>query len=358
MTPKSRGCGRCKEVCPGGIDIPGLILEIRRRLVAKEGLPLAYKAGLALLKNRPLVHKLLWAARLAQKPFAREGYIRHLPLFLAGLTEQRSLPAIAPEPFSAVFKRIRQPACTEKAAFFTGCAIEFAFPRIGEAVVRVLNQAGIAVVLPAAQSCCGTAQRAGGAFELAADCAVDNIQALAADTVDYVVVACASCMSSLKKEYPHFLQDTNRANWVPAAEKLAAKTYDFSTLVKKLIDAKRLTPKPGSGLGKVTYHDSCHARRLVGTWREPREILQACGYELAEMYECDTCCGMGGAYTVKESALSMRMLQRKLKNIEDTGAGCVAMECPGCLVQIAGGLDKAESKVQARHIAELLADSF
>ncbi|OGV83572.1 MAG: (Fe-S)-binding protein [Lentisphaerae bacterium RIFOXYB12_FULL_65_16] len=352
------GCGRCKEICPGGIDIPGLILEIRRRLVEKEGLPFVYKAGLTLMKNRGLVHKLLWAAKLGQKPFARDGYIRHLPLFLAGLTEHRSLPTIAREPFSEVFKRIAQPACKEKAAFFTGCSIEFAFPRIGEAVVRTLNKAGIEVVLPAAQTCCGTAQRANGAFDLAAGCAVDNIKALAADTVDYVVVACASCMSSLKKEYPQLLKDTNHQDCVPDAEKLAAKTYDFSSLVKKLIHEKRLTPKTGHGHGKVTYHDSCHARRLVGTWREPRDIIQACGYELAEMYECDTCCGLGGTYTVKQSDLSMRMLKRKLKNIEDTGAQYVAMECPGCLVQIDGGLDQSGSKIKARHVAELLVDQF
>ena len=93
------GCGKCKEICPGKIDIPGLILEIRRRLAAKQGLPFIYKCALSVINNRKLFHTMLRAAFLAQKPFAKDGFIRHLPMFLSGLSEYRSLPTIAPVPF-------------------------------------------------------------------------------------------------------------------------------------------------------------------------------------------------------------------------------------------------------------------
>jgi len=351
-------CGKCKEICPGGIDIPGLILEIRRRLASKQGLPFIQKAALKVINNRPVFHTMLRAAYLGQKMFEKEGYIRHLPMFLSPLSEHRSLPTVAKESFREVFKKIKQPKGRVKAAFFAGCATEFVFPKIGEAIVKVLNKAGIEVVFPESQTCCGIPHWGTGAFDMAAMAAEQNIKSLLENDVQYIVTGCASCASALKKEWAHILKDEGKSNLVPDAEKLAAKTFIFSELVKKMIDEKRLTPKDAQKLQSFTYHDSCHAKRHCGVYKEPREVMQAAGYELKEMFECDTCCGMGGSYTVKQPTLSMRMLQRKLKNIEDTGADVVGVECPGCLIQISGGLDKAKSKTKAKHIAELLVDKF
>jgi len=352
------GCGKCKEVCPGKIDIPELILEVRRRLTTKQGLPFIYKSALSIINNRRFFHTMLRAASIAQKPFAKEGFIRHLPMFLSGLSEYRSLPTIAPVPFRDLFKKIKQPPSKTKVAFFSGCAIDFVFPRIGEALVKVLNKAGIEVVFPDSQSCCGIPHWGSGAFDMAALAAAHNIKPLLAEDVQYVVTACATCATALKKEWPHVLKDEKMEALVPDAEKLAAKTVMFSELVNKLIEEKKLTPKDGQKLQRITYHDSCHARRHVGIYKEPRAALTAAGYELKEMVEHDTCCGMGGSYTVKQPKLSMKMLQRKLKNIEDTGAEYVCAECPGCLIQLAGGLDKSGSKIKAKHPAELLLEKL
>ncbi len=351
-------CGKCKEICPGKIDIPELILEIRRRIASKEGLPFIQKSALSVINNRRLFHSMLRAASVAQKPFVKEGFIRHLPMFLSNLSEYRSLPTIAPIPFRDAFKKIKQPKSKTRASFFSGCAIEFVYPRIGEAIVKVLNKAGIEVVFPQGQSCCGIPHWGSGAFDMAAAAAAHNIKPLLADDVKYVVVGCATCATALKKEWPRLLKDENMASLVPEAEKVAAKTVMFSELVNQLIEEKKLTPKDGLELRSVAYHDSCHAKRHVGIYKEPRAALAAAGYELNEMFECDTCCGMGGSYTVKQPEISMEMLKRKLKNIEDTGAEYVSAECPGCLIQIGGGLDKAGSKIKSKHPAELMEDHF
>ena len=58
-------CGNCKEICPAKIDIPELIMEIRRRLVEKDGLPLLQKAVYSVVNNRRLFHGMLRAASLA-----------------------------------------------------------------------------------------------------------------------------------------------------------------------------------------------------------------------------------------------------------------------------------------------------
>ncbi|MBW4055054.1 MAG: lactate utilization protein, partial [Proteobacteria bacterium] len=107
-------CGACKDVCPGKIDIPDLIMELRRRLVLEQGVPLLQKSIYAVVNNRKLFHGMLRAASIAGKPFASGKFIRHLPMFLADLTDGRSLPAIAAEPFRDRFKKIQQPKLKER----------------------------------------------------------------------------------------------------------------------------------------------------------------------------------------------------------------------------------------------------
>jgi Fe-S oxidoreductase len=99
-------------------------------------------------------------------------------------------------------------------------------------------------------------------------------------------------------------------------------------------------------------------KKTLKVHREPRELLAKAGYEVVEMYESDMCCGMGGSYSLKLPEIAAPILERKLTNIAKTGASVVAMDCPGCAMQIRGGLDKTGSPVAVRHTAELLADSL
>ncbi|MGD0584834.1 MAG: L-lactate dehydrogenase (quinone) large subunit LdhH [Oryzomonas sp.] len=349
-------CGNCKEICPGKLDIPEMIMEIRRRLVMEKGQPLAQKAIFGIVNNRKLFHGMLRAASVAGAPFRSGGFIRHLPLFLSDLTDGRSLPAIAAEPFRDRFRRIEQPKCAEKAAFFAGCLIDFAYPEMGEALINILNKAGIQVVFPEAQTCCGAPARYSGAYEVAAKNAVDNILALLGEEVDYVVSACPTCTVALAHEFSDTLESLGQREWLPQAKKLAAKTVDFSSLVKRLVDEGRLTLKEGQKLGAITYHDSCHLKRTLRATDQPRELLRKAGYELKEMFECDMCCGMGGSYSLKLPEISAPILQRKLQNIKETGAPVVAMDCPGCVMQIRGGFDQDAADVKVKHTVELLAE--
>jgi Fe-S oxidoreductase len=115
----------------------------------------------------------------------------------------------------------------------------------------------------------------------------------------------------------------------------------------------------GKTLGQLTYHDSCHLKRTLHAEQAPRRLLKLAGAEVKEMFECDVCCGMGGSYSVKLPEISAPMLQRKLRSIEQAGAPVVAMDCPGCVMQIRGGQDKKDGgKVQVRHTAELLAEAL
>ncbi len=350
-------CGNCKEVCPAKIDIPDLILELRRRLAKEQGQPLMQKAIFSVVNNRRVFHSMLRAASLVQKPMAKGGFIRHLPMFLGNLTEFRSLPAIAEKPLRDQFKDIPQPKTgktLEKAAFYAGCLIDFAYPATGAAVVQVLNKAGIEVVFPEKQTCCGAPARYSGAYEVAAQNAIDNIEALLGEDVKYVVSACPTCTVALKHEFQSTFESLGKTEWLPKAKKLGARVVDFSTLVKKLVDEGRLSFNEGQQLGKFTYHDSCHMKRTLNVHAEPRELMKKAGFELVEMFESDMCCGMGGSYSLKLPEISAPILQRKLKNIKETNTQLVAMDCPGCMMQIRGGCDKEGTTVAVKHTAELL----
>ena len=351
-------CGNCTQVCPGKIDIPGLILELRRRIAVEKGQPLAQKAIFKVVNNRRLFHSMLRTASLAQKPLKKDGFIRHLPFFLSELTEFRSLPAIAETPLRDKFAKIEQPKCAEKAAFYSGCLIDFAYPEMGESVVKTLNKAGIEVVFPEGQTCCGAPARFSGAYEVAAQNAKDNIDALLSEDVQYVVSACPTCTVALKHDFIATFESLGETEALPRARELAAKVTDFSSLVKKLVDEGRLTFKESRQLGKVTYHDSCHLKRTLNVSEQPRELLTKAGFEISEMYEADMCCGMGGSYTLKLPEISAPILERKLKNIKDAGAPLVAMDCPGCVMQIRGGLDKDGAPINVRHTAQLLTDEL
>jgi len=347
-------CGNCKQVCPGKIDIPELILEIRRRLFVDQGESLAQKAIFAVVNNRRLFHAMLRSASLTQKPFAREGFIRHLPLFLSELTGFRSLPAIAESPFRDRFRKIRQPKLKEKAVFYAGCLADFAYPEIGESLVRLLNRAGIEVVFPEGQTCCGAPARYSGAYETAGRNAIDNIRALAAEEAGCIVSVCPTCTVALKHEFITTFESLGWGEWLERAKELSARTMDFSTLIKQLVNEGRLAFREGEHPGRITYHDSCHMKRTLNVHEEPRELLKKGGYELAEMFESDMCCGMGGSYSLKLPEISAPILRRKLENIRNTGAPLVAMDCPGCVMQIRGGFDKDGTPVRVRHTAELL----
>jgi len=351
-------CGNCKDVCPGKIDIPDLILELRRRLALEQGQPMVQKAIFSVVNNRRMFHTMLRAASIAQKPFAKEGFIRHLPMFLSDMTEFRSLPTIADEPFRDRIKKIEQPKCAEKAAFFGGCLVDFAYPEMGESVVKVLNKAGIEVVFPEAQTCCGAPARYSGAYEVAAQNAADNIRALLDDDVEYVVSACPTCTVALKQDFIANLEAVGRTADLAAGRRLAEKTMDFSTLASQLVEQGRLKFKVGIDGTKFTYHDSCHLKRTLRAEQAPRKLMQQAGNELVEMQESDMCCGMGGSYTLKLPELSAPILERKLENIQQTGAPLVLIDCPGCVMQIRGGLDKRGANTKVLHTAQLLAESL
>jgi L-lactate dehydrogenase complex protein LldF len=351
------GCRRCTEVCPGKIDIPGLIEELRVRSVKEHGLPFVVRTAFEnVFANRRVFHGLLRLAAIGQKPFQSGRLIRHLPLFLAGLAKDRSLPVIAATPLRDRIPQISREVArpVQRVAFFSGCTIDFVFPETGESVFKVLQDLSLEVVFPEKQSCCGKPVSAVGDMETARRIARQNIEAFEAAAPDVIVAACPACVEALRG-YAELLKEEEA--WGARAERISQRVAEFCSFVAKEYERTgRL--RPATVKGKVTYHDSCHMKRVLGISQEPRQLLAAAGYELVEMKDCDKCCGMSGAFGLKYAELSMPILKQKIANIRESGADVVAVACSGCMVQIQGGLDKQAPGIKMKHIADVLAEKI
>ena len=346
-------CGRCKEVCGGGLQITDMIRKIRERN-AKEHPNEIHKFALDAVSDRKLFHSMLRIASVAQAPFTKgQPMIRHLPMFLSGLTEGRSFPNIAQVPLRDVFPTIEQdvPNPKGKIALFAGCLLDFVYTDLARDVVADLNSIGYLVEMPLGQACCGCPASTMGDVDNARKEAEINIEGMEAEKYDYVVSACPSCTHQLR-DYQNFFEEGTEM--YKRAVELGSKTFDFCKLFYDLGGCE----ESGDGKAvKVTYHDSCHLCRSLRVTQEQRELLKNTkGVELVEMEEHDNCCGFGGTYSVLYPDIATPILEKKIANIQATGADVVAVDCPGCMMQIRGGLDARGLDIKVKHTAEIIAE--
>ena len=108
--------------------------------------------------------------------------------------------------------------------------------------------------------------------------------------------------------------------------------------------------------GAVTYHDSCSGLRELGVKEQPRGLLGSVrGLKLREMKTPEVCCGFGGTFCVKYPEISNAMVGEKSADIAATGADTLLAGDLGCLMNMAGKLQREGSSVRVRHVAEVLA---
>jgi Fe-S oxidoreductase len=107
---------------------------------------------------------------------------------------------------------------------------------------------------------------------------------------------------------------------------------------------------------KVAYHSPCHLCRGLGVTKEPRELLGIAGLEYVKSKDEEVCCGFGGSFSVDFPEISAELLRRKLDGAESTGAEVLVTDCPGCVLQLRGGMEKRGGRMQVKHIAEVVAD--
>lgn len=241
------------------------------------------------------------------------------------------------------------PSSRPKVALFVTCLVDLFRPTVGFAAVKLLEDAGCEVVVPAAQTCCGQPAFNAGDRKDAADLAQKVIATF--EGFDFVVVPSGSCGGMIAAHYPELFAADDP--WRARAEVLAAKTHE---LISFLTDVRGITSTGARYAGSVTYHDSCSGLRELKIHDQPRKLLAAVeGLTLTEMKDPDVCCGFGGAFAVKYPDISGAIVDKKAVTIADSDAETLLAGDLGCLLNMAGRLSRKGSSVQVRHVAEVLA---
>ncbi len=223
-------------------------------------------------------------------------------------------------------------------------------PAICFAALKLLEQAGCEVAVPATQTCCGQPGYNAGDNAAARELAIKL--ALEFADCDYVVVPSGSCAGMIRVHYPRlFPDDSEPARRVRA---LAARTYELTDF---LVNIAKIQTLPGYYRGRLSYHDSCSGLRELGVKQQPRVLLALLpDVELKEMEQCETCCGFGGTFAVKFGAVSTQMADNKCRRIHASGANAVVAGDLGCLLNIEGRLRRiGDAATRVLHIAEVLA---
>jgi iron-sulfur cluster protein len=349
-------CLACKAVCPTGINLPYLIKGVYRTILELEReVPVKNLLLKSVLVNRKRFHFLLRRAWLAQNPLAEGQFLRHLPLFFSREHGFRSLPAIAKTPLRDMWKRInpRSENPRYRVALFGGCLVDFVYPEQALALIRALKNHNVQLEYPMEQTCCGLPAMMMGENETAREVGLQNLKAIDAADYDYVLTLCASCGSHMKENYLRLL---GRDEGIGVkVRQLADKLIDFSSFMVNVLHAG---PEMFRGnRRKVAYHAPCHLCRGMGVTREPRELIVAAGMEYVPARDEDVCCGFGGSFSLDFPEISAELLKRKLTNVEATGAEVLVTDCPGCVLQLRGGMDrKSGRKIEVAHIAELFTE--
>ena len=228
------------------------------------------------------------------------------------------------------------------------CLVDLIRPSVGFAAVKLLEQAGCDVEVPP-QSCCG--QPAFNSGDRATARAIAEQVIAAFEPCDYVVAPSGSCAGQVRVHYPELFQGD--PNWQPRADAFAAKTFE---LTQFLVHVRGVARTEARFDGTVAYHDSCSSLRECGVRDEPRRLLGSVeGLMLTELSDAETCCGFGGTFCVKYPDISNAMVAKKAANVSATGADMLLGGDLGCLMNIAGKLQREGKTIAVRHVAEVLA---
>ena len=345
------GCKACSEICPSNIDLQKLISDIYGGLRSKYGTDKVRSTIYSNILSKPTTMKsMAKVGSIALKAIQKDFHIKRS--LVPKKHDFRVLPAPKPRPFSSIFKKElaveqAQVESVKRVFFYPGCAIEYVYPEIGVSMVKLLNRIGIGVDIPDRMVCCGFPAIHDGDRISAKKIIRSNVDYLfKMENFDYFLVLCPTCGTTLKFLFSEFIQDMPKEYKI--VEKIKDKIVNFSNLLSEL--GLRAKTKNNA---LFTYHIPCHQNRGLHFSGEDflKNLLPK---YYVPMRDADYCCGFGGSFSVDYPEVSKAILDKKIENIISTSASLVVTECPGCIMQIRGGLLKNGIPVKAMHLAEFL----
>ncbi|MFC5722392.1 (Fe-S)-binding protein [Streptomyces gamaensis] len=237
-------------------------------------------------------------------------------------------------------------------SLFVTCVNDAVFPNAGRATVTLLERLGHAVEFPRSQTCCGQMHLNSGYPDDARSLARKFVADFA--DAEVIVTPSGSCATVIRHHYPELARGD-----IELEEKVAQivpRTYE---LTEFLIDVQGTADIGAHFPHSVTYHPSCHSRRILKLGDRPERLLKAVrGLTYVPLPDAQECCGFGGTFSVKNRAVSASMANLKARNVVDSGAEVLCGADNSCLMNIGGTLNRqAGAAVTTMHIAEILAST-
>jgi len=359
-------CRACETACPSGVEYGRLVEAARGQIEKYYQRPplerffrrLFFHGILPHRRRLELIGKLL---RMYQRSgFERvvlaSGFLKLFPVRLVNVA--RLAPRMEKPFFTERLGTIVPAVGTRRyrVAFFAGCIANLSFARLNDATVRVLARNGCEVVIPEEQGCCGALHVHAGIRDLARQFAKRNIETFLGDGAaefDAIITNAAGCGSVLK-EYPQLFEEEEREH-LERAKAFSARFKDVTEFLAA-IDFNR---DFGTVKARATYQDPCHLGHAQRILKAPRTLLAAVpGLELVELKEAEVCCGSAGIYNVAHNEMAERLLEAKMRRIEETKADLVLTANPGCLLQLRAGVARSGNRRRVLHVVELLDEAY
>jgi glycolate oxidase iron-sulfur subunit len=342
-------CLACMTTCPSGVNYMHLVDHARAHIENTYKRPLPdrlIRAALAFVLPHPARFRAaLKLARLGRpfaKLFERVGPLRPLAAML------RLAPTSIPQTSATASPAVYPAAAGTRrgrVAILTGCAQPVLDPGINEAAIRLLTRLGVEVVAPQGEGCCGALVHHMGREAQALASARQNIDAWMREIeggLDAIIITASGCGTTIK-DYGFMLRLD--PDYAQKAAKISALAKDITEYLATL-DLPEPAQKPGL---TVAYHSACSMQHGQKITRQPKELLARAGFVVKEPREGHLCCGSAGTYNITQPEISAQLRDRKVKNIEATGAQIIATGNIGCITQIASA-----AKLPIVHTVELL----
>ena len=243
-------------------------------------------------------------------------------------------------------------------ALFVTCLADHYFADAAADTVRLLRHLGCTVTFPDAQTCCGQPAYNAGRNAEALRMARHTIDTFAG--ADAVIVPSGSCATMVKKFYPRLAGEASAGAARPARNQGAALSHAATALADRTFELAEFivhhlgVTELGDGLAgrRVAIHQGCHALRELRLESEPAVLLEGAGAEVVPWEAQDECCGFGGLFSVKMSAVSAAMADRKLDTLPEVD--WVVSGDGGCVLHLDGRSRARRLGFEFLHLATAL----
>ncbi len=357
-------CTACTDVCPNLLPTDMVIEEVRADIAEKFGIAWFKRVFFTLLRHRWLMDimmKLGWAFKTCgfkQEP--KKGGM--LPRFnMPIIKADRLLPSLSKTSFLNKYPQEIKNGGKRRVAIFIGCLANYNYTSIGDSLVEVLKELNIDIFIPKKQKCCAAPAYFTGDFYTVETLAKQNIEYFESfiNDVEAIIVPEATCSAMIKHDWEVFFRNRGMDDWANRAKELNKKIFMVTEWLYKNTELKELLDSKGINFEEsITYHDACHAKKVQGIEKEPRELLKS-NFKLKEMSDPNRCCGFGGVTMQTEKFhLAQAAGKPKAAMIKESGADIVAAECSACRMQISNSLHQNDVDVEFKNPIELIAKAL